>query len=223
MAVVKGPAMSLDASGNLGPVCYAKWRGLNIARDPWTGTVPNTTKQVVIQGYMTTVSKLWSGTLTADQRAAWDEIAKGQIRISRVKTTYVPTGYQYFVQLNMQATRQGYGPWLDTPPILPPFGFKNLFIAWFSGTDWIYFRTAGHLVSPPGGYQAEYWVAGPYDGGGRHARDQEYKFFYYYPLGVNRNYPATVHGKWYWVRGRWVDKFGRVGNWHVKQVYAGVI
>jgi len=219
MAIVKAPALSIDASGNVGGICYSKWRGLQIAKAAWTGTVPNTPDQQVIQGYMTTASQAWSGTLSENEREAWSRAAQGQVRVSRVKTTYIPTGYQYFMQLNIQRLRQAAGI-LSLPPVaMIPYGFTSISIEWNLAKVWVEVRFLEHLYTPPPAFQGEIWKAGPYDNAGRHPLEGEYRFLSFTALvGVYKD-AAVVSTKYYWYKLRWIEENGRVGNWFEKQVY----
>lgn len=219
MAVVKAPALSIDASGNLGAICYSKWRGLSIARDVWTGTVPNTTKQQVIQGYMTTASQAWSGTLTAAERDKWRAAARDQVRLSRVKTSYIPTGYQYFMQLNIQVLRQALGLKTVPPGKIKPYGFAKIAGYHEASGAWVVWYRSEPFTTVPPTHQCELWVAGPFDTGGRNPREQEYKFIRYFPLNSTGWVSNPVNHKYYWGRIRWVESSGRVGNWFVKQIY----
>lgn len=221
MAVVKAPALSLDASGNLGAICFSKWRGLSIARDVWTGTVPNTTKQVIIQGYMTTASQAWSGTLTETERQFWREAAREQIRVSRVDTKYTPTGYQYFMELNMQVLRQAFPVEKKPPSKLVAYGFDHVNVIYSPITFWVHVTFIWHFVTVPGGFQGEIWRAGPFDNGGRHAIDPEYKFLSYADLTLTYKDKTATLSKYYWYRCRWVESKGRVGNWFEEQVFTG--
>lgn len=221
MAVVKVPALSIDASGNVGGICFSKWRGLSIARDAWTGTVPNTSAQVIIQGYMTTVSQAWSGTLTENERESWRAAAREQVRLSRVKTPYIPTGYQYFMELNMQVIRQAF-PVETLPPIaIIPYGFESIALTWNVGKFWVEVKFEEHLATIPTTHQGEIWRAGPFDNAGRRPIDPEYKFLTYAPLLTGYTDSAVIQFKYYWYRCRWVENKGRVGNWFELQVYTG--
>lgn len=221
MGIVKSPALSLDASGNVGPICFSKWRGLSIARGVWTGTVPNTSKQQIIQGYMRDVSRAWSNLLTALQRELWSQAARGQTVRSRVDTLYVPTGYQHYMTLNLQVVRQGLPIEVEPPIKLVPYGFERILVQWNLFQFWVDILFLDHFVNAPSGFQGEIWRAGPYSTAGRHAIEPEFKFLSYADLIMTYNDMTVLMGNYYWYRCRWVESKGRRGNWFEMQVFTG--
>lgn len=212
MAVVKAPALSIDASGNVGGICYSKWRGMNIARGTWKGTVPNTTKQQIIQGYMTTVSQAWSITLSQAERDVWNLVASSLIRKSRGMVEYVPKGYQYFVELNIQRQRHAQ-PILHLPPSYQMIeavegftvGWDGLFLA--VRTEWTIMHGA------PADEFYEVWRAGPYSGGGRNPIGGEWRFQAWIQGLLEWLDYTTDPFSYYFYKLRVVDKFGRSGNY----------
>jgi len=221
MAVVKAPALSLDASGNLGGICYSKWRSLNVARSPWTGTVPNTTAQQTIQGYLTAVSQTWSGGLSEAERQSWRNVARGLVRISRGMTKYVPSGYQYFVEVNMVRARLTQ-PLLKTPHTgFPESGFEEVSLQWATGELKVIILIENVFKSPVTQFYVEVWRAGPFENGGRHAIAGEYRFLKFWPSLVDGDDNTVLQLKYYWYKVRWVWEFGVSGNWFERQVYTG--
>lgn len=218
MAIVKAPALSLDASGNLGGICYSKWRGLAIARDVWTGTVPNTSKQVVQQGYMTLVSQAWGGTLDSDERQTWVDRAKTIVWSDRLGSPYIPSGYQLYMKWNIRRLCMG----LSIMKIAPV------------QQEWVYVQELNLLVQEPykieirlfekvgssivQSYGVEYYKAGPYNSGGRKPIEGEWLLLSQKIPPAKYNDTAVITGKWYWYKGRAISKFGDVQNWFTEQV-----
>lgn len=214
MAIVKNPALSSEASGNVGGLCYTRWRELQVVRGPWTGTVPNTTDQQTYQAFLTTVSKKWSELLTALERVLWEEAAETEEWTSRLGTNYRPSGYQLYLKYNIQ--RLVVGMTLTTVPIIkvhhaqiraifPRFGY--------SATQIDVRTSVRKLIGEAAPYCIQYWRAGPFDTPGHRAMGPEYR------LKQNETDPGDsykwtdyppVQGKWYWYKCRAVWEWGGV-------------
>jgi hypothetical protein len=71
MAIVKGPAMSLDASGSLGgAIVFSKWKGRNYVRALVTPANPRSGSQTGFRQSMKFLSQNWAG-LSAGEKATW--------------------------------------------------------------------------------------------------------------------------------------------------------
>lgn len=218
MAVVDAPALSLAASGNLGGICYSSWRGLNIARDVWTGTDPNTAKQQAMRAITKSIVQAWGGTLTGAQREAWCAAAQSERRLSRIKTIYTPSGYQFYVQLNVQRKRLG-GVLMTLPPAaIEPYTWTVFEASYDMAMFQVDLKFLEELGAGAANVSAEVWRAGPYDSGGRHAIDGEYRFVkFIQPVAQSTDVPAVLD-KWYWYKARVMDDFGRAQGWFEDQV-----
>lgn len=79
MAIVKGPAMSLDASGKLGgAIVYSKWKGRNYVRALVTPANPKSGAQTGFRSSMKFLAQNWT-TLTAGEQATWIDRAADMI------------------------------------------------------------------------------------------------------------------------------------------------
>lgn len=79
MAIVKGPAMSLDASGSLaGAIVFSKWKGRNYVRQLVTPANPKSGAQTGFRQSMKYLSQVWAG-LTAGNKATWEDRAADMI------------------------------------------------------------------------------------------------------------------------------------------------
>ena len=79
MAVVKGPAMSLDASGSIGgAITFSKWKGRNYVRQLVTPANPKSGGQTGFRASMRFLSQIWAG-LTAGNKATWETRAADMI------------------------------------------------------------------------------------------------------------------------------------------------
>lgn len=219
MAIVKGPALSLEASGNLGAICYSRYRGLQIARDTWTGTYPGTTKQLAINASMTTVSQAWGGTLLPAEREAWVEAAREQTWKNRLGGDFIPSGYMYYMKLNLVRAFLGLGI-LKMPPAKPTEVYADRFEpVWMPAKIQIW----GRLQKFASGYYPDgvfYYRAGPYNSGGRSPIEGEWRFLVKQLPDVYFKDGDLVSYKWYWYRAKWYLNEGITGNFFVAQVQA---
>lgn len=79
MAIVKGPAMSLDASGSLaGAIVFSKWKGRNYIRQLVTPANPKSGAQTGFRASMKWLAQIWSS-LSAGEKATWDDRAADKI------------------------------------------------------------------------------------------------------------------------------------------------
>lgn len=71
MAIVKGPAMSLDASGQLGgAIVFSKWKGRNYVRSLVTPANPRSGAQTGFRQSMKFLSQAWAA-LSDAEKATW--------------------------------------------------------------------------------------------------------------------------------------------------------
>jgi len=79
MAIVKGPAMSLDASGSLaGAIVFSKWKGRNYIRQLVTPANPKSGSQTGFRASMKYLAQSWAG-LSAANKATWESRAADMI------------------------------------------------------------------------------------------------------------------------------------------------
>ena len=79
MAIVKGPAMSLDASGSLaGAIVFSKWKGRNYIRQLVTPANPRSGAQTGFRSSMKFLAQNWAG-LTDAEKATWLDRASDMI------------------------------------------------------------------------------------------------------------------------------------------------
>lgn len=218
MAVVKGPALSIEASGNLGAICYSRWRGLQIARDVWSGTVPNTSKQVTIQQRLTTCSQKWGYDLSESERESWRSLAREALFYNRFGEPVHYSGYNLFVSRNMNRIRWGmsvlFSPIEDSK--LMEMRSNSMY---YQAT---HNRINCRIYQYPTGYWPEVYevfYAGPYDTPGRRAIEPEYKFWDYETVTSQWiRITVVTPGKYYWVRLRLGDKCGIVSPFTYRHV-----
>jgi hypothetical protein len=216
MAVVLNPALSMAASGNVGGICYSRWRGSAVARSAWTGTQTATAAQLVCRARTSTISKRWSQVLTSNQRAMWIASAPNYPAKNALGQIYKPTGYQLFMRLNMQLNEVG-GPYLNQPPATPEI--------------WIMREINCYKLTSPDGVMIDIdmrppytlptymqiFRAGPYDGAGRNPIDGEWRELWHSSTTRHCYDYTIVPNKYYWFKGRGVTGYGVAGNFHRRQ------
>lgn len=218
MAVVKGPAFSIEASGNVGAINYTRWRGMAVVRAAWTGTVPNTPAQMVIQTYMKDTTQAWGGTLTEAERQAWREYAVNEVRTNRLGQIYTPTGYQVFTQLNVQRKI-----FLLLLMKLPPASKGTSMVGAFSAIWNIISLKVDVVIDgwpvayPPDGCQ--YWKAGPFMSPGYRALENEYRLEQTYRPAAAWADGNVISLRYYWYKARIIFDSGYVGNFFYDQEF----
>lgn len=226
MAIVKNPGLSSEASGNLGGICYSRWRELQIARKAWEGTVPNTPAQQTYQDCLDMAARWWSDYHTPGQRKEWEDLAKGEVWKSRLGTEFRPSGYNLYMKRTMLRCVVGLTPMF--PPLLPQLRRRltSIRIAYGISPNHIecrtYFAAGGELP-----YVVQYWRAGPFDGGGRRAIAGEYRLVYQEADPGDAFHWSDYlpeDSKWYWYKVRGVWEWGEACNFfycHGQRTYTG--
>lgn len=218
MAIVKAPCFSLEARGNVGDICFSRMPSGAVVRSAWSGTQTATTPQTNQRARFSTVTKYWSDTLTPEQRNAWNQAAKSQVRMNRLDIPYRPSGYQYFCQLALNCKVAGVNiPTLPPDEAIAVLAKSFTYNIWFSDSIWkveLYFRGTGYQI-PDSADGWQLWRAGPFDGGGRRPIECEWTILQnrittYYWNDVN-----AIANKWYYYRARWQTDDGNVGNFWV--------
>lgn len=216
MAIVKHPAMSMEASGNAGGLCFSRWRGLQIVRGAWTGVVPNTPKQQYYQSALTYIAQAWSEYASEDQRRRWNELARTKVWRSRLMTPYVPSGYNLFMKWNLQLLGAGSVYYHLDPPVKEMMqGFEHFFVIYSVWTDRIRLSLRRETIEVDP-YCVQYFRAGPYAGGGRRALEGEYRLVRNETDSSNWyrwfDYDVILN-MWYWYKARAVWQWGEADNW----------
>lgn len=112
---VTGPMFSVDARGGIfNSIVYAAWRGINYIREFAMPTNPQTIRQMLIRGFLTTASRAWIA-LTDVQRNLWRDFADTLTYRTQIGQSYNPTGIAVYVGLSVIAQDQ-----LQVPVLVPP-------------------------------------------------------------------------------------------------------
>lgn len=211
MAIVKAPALSLEASGNLGGINYTRWRGRAVARASWSPTIPNTGLQVAIQAHLGNAVVDWRTVITEAQRQAWKAYATTQTTIDRLGNVRTPTGYNLYVGRSIQRRRQGLGILFDPPTeSIIAAGEEIRFAIGGGGTriDWFIGFYFGSVTAD----KIEGWAAGPFATQARNPTSEEWRFVEY-RIPPQRCRLTVTPGDWWWFRVRVPTTDGRASSW----------
>lgn len=114
MAKVILPLGSQAARGKVSSWIYNTWRGLNTVKSFAVPTNPQSTRQLLTRGYLTTLSRAWAG-LTAGQRADWATWAAENPVTDWTGNSYAMTGLNAYLKLNSVVLDMGASA-VATPP-----------------------------------------------------------------------------------------------------------
>jgi hypothetical protein len=217
VAIVLNPALSMDASGNLGPICYSRWRSQKIARARTTLVVTPSTAQIIYENNLTSISQAWGQTLSAAQRQLWNKLAMDQRRYDRLGQPRVPSGYEVFTSRNLIRLTGGYT--ITTSPILrtKTVFATGLTAVWVSTTSYVWVvHTFSTGASTPDFMQV--WRAGPFTSPARNPIKPEYRFIgFKKPVAGYADYAVTA-GLYYWYKCRFCDANGLALKWFEVQI-----
>jgi hypothetical protein len=202
----------------MGAICYAKWRGQQIARAKSTLVCPETTPQQKAQDAGGIAAKGWSQVLTAEQRAMWEEYARSQRLINRLGLKWVPSGYQIYLKRSVQSILLG-GAVQTEPPISErAISVLTVTIEAMSAAG----EARIEMTFPTAPYRPDViqvFRAGPYDGGGRHAIAPEYLEVQQVGDPFTWTDTGLDSGKYYWYKVRWGLLEGVVSAYWEGQVF----
>lgn len=211
MAIVIAPALSLQASGNVGSINYTRWKGINIARTTFSYTDIPTPKQLSQRSKLSILSAAWGGLLSAENRLTWQERAEEVVVLNRLGVAYKPSAYQVFMSWNLQLMVIGDIINYNAPP-----GIENVQISELVLSVGMAFEVECQLLddlnNDIGCRAAIYFRAGPYSSGGRRPIAPEYRLLdYKKPPGKLYDYDV-IWGQFYWYKGFGVLDSGRSSN-----------
>jgi hypothetical protein len=218
MAIVKAPALSLEASGNLGSINYTRHRGKAVARAVVTRVDPNTTLQQTRRAAFGTIATAWSGILSDAQRSAWAAYALEFKFIDRLGQPFTPNGYQIYMRTNLYLVTTGQSS-IDDPPILnQDENADRIYLNWRPVIPimdiWLY-NSSGTTVQSEG---IQVWRTETYLPVGRRPIEPDWRFLAnQMPSGRVQDNTVTT-SKRYWYRARTISKAGIVGNWFTDYV-----
>lgn len=98
MAILRGPLLSLSASGTIADsITYATWKGIKYARQRVVPANPNTAGQQAQRGYVTTAVALWHSIT-----AVLNEFDKTALNLAASVSGTVMSGFNYFVKARVK-------------------------------------------------------------------------------------------------------------------------
>lgn len=105
MKLKYGPVV-LDARGSVGGVTFSRNHFGPYTRARTTPVNPRTDRQSAVRQAMSDLSVIWSTTLTAAQRTAWNLYGSSVAMLDKLGATIYPTGQNHFIRSNLSWKRQ---------------------------------------------------------------------------------------------------------------------
>lgn len=168
-----------QSSGSLAGTVFSHNKGGQYVRNRSTPTNPNTPQQQLIRGLVGGLSNLWTNTLTAAQRAAWDTYAENVTLLNALGEPINVTGLNMYVRSNtarlaaalsrIDAAPTVFNTGDFTPPTFALDEPNDEVDVTFDNTDaWANEDDAAMLIytSAPQGLAVNFWK-GPYRFAGR--------------------------------------------------------
>lgn len=191
---------------------------MNVARTTYVPVYTPSGKQMGQRARMKDIAHRWGSWLIPGERKMWEDAAAEQVEFNRMGGEYKPSGYQFFMSINMMVSFIG-GVFLYEPPVRPPavyvWRIYTIPHKMFNANE-IGMEKKASIKVDADGFQI--YRAGPYDSGGRRPIKPEYRYldavwynYYYYDY-------AVTDKKWYWYKCRWFFQTGFVGNYWEAQV-----
>ena len=213
---VRSPMHSIDVRGKFGTsLVFAIWRGLNYIRGLTIPANPQTDRQMLVRGYMTTLSRAWAA-LVDGERQAWRDYALLHPVNNVFGQTFLPSGFNVYVGLNSLVLDQGLTA-IDTPPIVAgPGGIAGL-----TASPEIPLSILLDFTAPGSGMAIEVQATGIIPPG-RIVQENQYRHVAYTVGTVdNQSLQELAAGEKYGVRVRIVLPDGQAGPWSVATSLAG--
>jgi len=218
MAIVIAPAMSMQASGNVGAINFTRWRGINVARTTFVYSDPNTPAQMSQRALLTSLAQAWGGLLSAANRETWADRAADQVFKNRLGVEYQPSGYQLFMKWNLQLMVIS-----DLINYNAPTGIENVFIEelliWVGLMSEVWVKLVDDDGNDIDCRAVIIFRAGPYASGGRRPIRPEYRLqTYRKPPTTWEDYPVPT-GNYFWYKAFGVLDSGRISTTFEGQIY----
>lgn len=100
MALVKFGGGIIQMSGSIAGNTFARNKGGNYVRARTTPVNPNTDRQVAVRSALTDLTVLWSNTLTAAQRTAWNLYGSSVAMTNKLGEVIYLSGFNHFIRSN---------------------------------------------------------------------------------------------------------------------------
>lgn len=213
---IRSPMHSIDARGKFGAsLVFAIWRGLNYVRSLTIPANPQTTRQMLVRGYLTTLSRSWAA-LSDAQRTAWRDYALLHPETNVFGETFLPSGFNIYVGLNSLVLDCG-GAAIATPPVVAGPGQ----LVAFTAAPEIPLGILCEFDAPGVNKFTEIQRTGIIPVG-RIVQENQYRHDQYVAgAGDNASIVGLVTGAKYGVRGRIILPDGQPGPWAVTTALGG--
>lgn len=100
MALFRLGPIVVEAAGSVGGVVFARSHAGQYGRARIKPVYPGTAKQSQRTALMSTLVAHWQGTLTNDERIAWNNLAKATTFRNRLGVSFSPSGFNMYARTN---------------------------------------------------------------------------------------------------------------------------
>jgi hypothetical protein len=147
MALINLGSMATDVRNSVGAVTFSRNKGGAYVRAKVSPVQPRTPAQTRVRANFAANSKLWSGTLTSAQQAAWTFFAASNPLINVFGNSIVVSGLAIMMKLNQILSQIGVAPITDPPSDLSVPALANVLdMAASEDADTVTFDTAAQAV-----------------------------------------------------------------------------
>jgi len=118
MALINLGSVATDIRGSVAGVTFSRNKGGSYVRQKISPVQPRTPAQTLVRANFAANSKLWSGTLTVSQRAAWSFFAQANPFTNVFGNSIIISGMAIMQKLNQVLAQIGVAPIVAPPPDL---------------------------------------------------------------------------------------------------------
>lgn len=202
MALLTLGAIVTEARGSIGGTVFSRNKGGAYARARVVPINRNTPAQSLVRANFGSNSKVWTGLMSASERAAWTAFAAANQLTNILGAPITVSGMAMSMKLNQVLAQVGVGPILDPPPDLSVPALAAATAVVFDGTDeTLKVTTAAQAVTAGAKYYI--FATGPL-AAGRTPQTSQYRF-----IGA---YAATAAATDIDLTAKWTALFGATWN-----------
>lgn len=214
MAKVLSPLMSADAKGSIGGITFTSTTVGNVAKKKAKPVKRARREQDNNRSRLGYLARRW-GALVDAQRLLWEEYAENHPRPDGFGGTFIMSGINAFVSLNMNGMRLA-DPTAEQEN--PPSDEVPASVATLVAVKGIVANEIDCTLTINGVGEAtdfiEFQIAGPFGSKGRVEVFSRYRFDQVIAGNLLiASIAALEIDFWYWIRARYVDEFGQVSAW----------
>jgi hypothetical protein len=150
-----------EMRGKLGGNVYSRNIGGPYVRMHAVPTNPNSARQQSTRNWLATCAAAWNGTLTAGQRAQWNEFAETHSALNSLGQTIFLTGLDWYTKVNSRLLDAGLTPIAEPDNLPVPDGLLTMALTLASATS----ASIAFTPELPSGACIVAWGSGPITAG----------------------------------------------------------